>query len=180
MKMLLAVPVAALGLVAAWSADFWGVFSLPVPAAVHGGVTSVLPNVNAYRYLNGQKNGSGTCWRRAQSSPSQFRFDPDGMSTFESAVVADTNRPYRVRFAIVNPGTAHCDTTSQGRAGAVQHLGNFRGTCTPQHGGAGHWSIQDTLLADSTKKRLVSQYARADTSRIEHSLHYTGGVPYCP
>jgi hypothetical protein len=150
-------------------------------AAVLSALLGVVPaaaDVTSYRALNGKtkndaRSPDGKCWNGAQTSPSQFRIDDDGLSTFEDSSNFDSTRPYRVGFVI--SGVAHCDAHTTGSGGAVQSMHGYLGTCTPAFGD-GHWSLDNEGVSENQKKQDFSDYSQ---DRAQRNPRYAGNRPYC-
>ena len=105
--------------------------------------------IAVYRGLGGKK--SGGVFSRPIYSPSEFRVDPDGVSTFELALLPG-NKPYAIGF-----GVKFQPPKIPGTTGPLEHLPQCLATYTPPP--PGHWSINCTGSADMTKQTL-SAYAR--------------------
>ena len=108
-----------------------------------------------YRGLDGDfRNG---VYIKPIYSPSQFRVDSDGVSTFELAFLPG-NKPYSVGFNI----TIHT-YKYPGITGQILGLPECGATYTPDLGGEGHWSINCSGGPETTKQTL-SGYAKLVTA----------------
>lgn len=155
--------------------------SLVLAAVVALAAIPAAADVTVYRALNGKpkndtRSPDGKCWNGAQTSPSQFRIDPDGLSTFEDPPGVGTTHPYRVRFVVTGVGA--CTNDSRDDNGPVTGMAGYRGTCSPQHGGQGHWSLDNTARSESEKKQEFSDHAGAGGD-TQGNPGYNGTRPYC-
>jgi hypothetical protein len=130
-----------------------------------------------YRGLGGNVNKT-PCVTGPKTSPSEFRIDPDGLSTFQSNVALDTSKPYRVGFLVTG---APNDPPVQGDTGSVANVNGYTYTATysPQLGGAGHWSLKNTTRTDQEMKNDFSAYAKL-VGNTDRNPSYNNNPPYCP
>jgi hypothetical protein len=113
---------------------------VPLPIPNQKPLPTGTPNPNqgimTYRGLDGDLSSDGSYYKRPQTSPSQFRVDIDGISTYELEDFPG-NKPYGLRLSINIK-----QPIVQGSIGIVESLPNCTGTFTPQYGGGKrHWSI---------------------------------------
>jgi len=101
----------------------------------------------------------------------QWRIDPDGLSTFEAAEFDVPDKRCQVAFVIEgvqsqpNPGT-------QGQVDGMPQ--GYVGEYTPQHGGAGHWSIHGPVgTLPDLLKALITANVIARQSAAQNAA-YTG------
>lgn len=93
-----------------------------------------------HRNLDGDPSKDKSYFKKPITSPSQFRLDSDGVSTFELYAVPG-NKPYMVTYNVWIKANY-----KPGDEGIVMGSQVYNGThCTarytPEHGGAGHWSV---------------------------------------
>ena len=127
----------------------------PVPVDVDTGDAVV-----SYRGVRGNPE----CRSGLHIAPGDFRFDPDGLSTFERPYQGSTHRclvPFKFTVANRAPGTT----------GPVSGLPACIATYTPQFG-EGHWSIN----CAGDRVQAVSSYAKGlrDSGGIEVNELYGG------
>jgi hypothetical protein len=101
---------------------------------------------------------------------SQWRIDPDGLSTFEAANFKVTGKPCKVRF-IVSGVTPPFNAGDQGN---IHNMPGYIGIYTPEHGGVGHWSITKTVGA-AVPNEITTFVINNNSSLINAS--YTGSSP---
>jgi hypothetical protein len=90
--------------------------------------------VVVFREVDGEMKGIPPKYRKPKLSPSTFRLDSDGVSTFE-VVGLPGNKPFVVAFVIKLIGPKLPQTTHP-----VVGIPTCTGTFTPQWG-VGHWSL---------------------------------------
>ena len=89
------------------------------------------PKIVVYRAIN-RKNAT-----YAKINDTQWRIDPDGLSTFEQADLTVTDKPCLVAFPLIGGGPKPTPGTERIVSGFYPYQGEY----TPVHGGPGHWSI---------------------------------------
>ena len=106
-------------------------------------VTTPMPEqrVTVYRGLDAKKG-------RPVYSPSQFRYDPDGVSMFELQYLPD-NKPFAAGFDFVISSPK-----VPGVVGQSKNIPGLTATYTPPP--IGHWSVQHVSGAEYTKENLSS------------------------
>ncbi|TMJ17576.1 MAG: hypothetical protein E6G92_14815 [Alphaproteobacteria bacterium] len=110
--------------------------------------TAAPADVTVYRATT-YKNGTF-----ALVNDAQWRIDADGLSTFELANFAVTNKRCQVAF-VIEGVQSQPDAGTQGPVDGLPD--GYVGEYTPLHGGEGHWSIHgpaETLPA--TLKALIT------------------------
>ena len=112
----------------------------PIPSTPKTITQTPEPNslVTVYRGLGGEKSGDHTYFLRPNTSPSDFRIDADGVSTFE-LVDLPSSFPYALGFAI-----SVKKPITRGSTGPIVDLPNCSGTFTPNNKGKRHWSLNCT------------------------------------
>ncbi len=122
--------------------------------------------VTSYRGLDGDVHSSKTYFRRAVLSPSQFRFDADGLSTFEISDLPG-NKPYAMAFDI-----SVTVPYKEGDSGPVLNVPSCEATYTPSLGGGlRHWSV-NCNVADP--RQHVSDFAKANPGVIVLNPNWVG------
>ena len=132
------------------------------PHLVSFGVSAASADVTVYRALQ-RKNAT-----YAKVADAQFVIDPDGLSTFEAAQLTVTNKQCKLAFII--DGVA--SQPAQGTTAGVQNYPALKGTYTPQHGGIGHWSIENANAATAASD--ITTYALTG-GHLTVNAAYTGG-----
>ena len=108
----------------------------------------------------------------AKINDSQWRVDPDGVSTFELANFSAPTKVCQVTFVIVGVNSMPL----QGTTGQVQNMPmGYVGEYTPQHGGPGHWSIQGPPgTSNAALQSAITAYVIAQQVAARNPT-YTGG-----
>jgi len=108
----------------------------------------------------------------ATINDSQWRIDPDGMSTFEGPNFNVPEKRCKVSFVILGVNSL----PPQGTTGQVQGMPTgYVGEYTPQHGGNGHWSIRAPAgTVDATLQQAITTYVIAQQVASINNT-YTGG-----
>ncbi|MCP3750879.1 hypothetical protein [Pseudomonas sp. SBB6] len=98
----------------------------------------------------------------AKVADSQWRIDPDGLSTFELPNLNVNNKACKVRFTVVGVASKPAAHTQ----GNILNMAGYIGVYTPEYG-EGHWSITRTagaaLPADITAYVLGNNAASINT-----------------
>jgi hypothetical protein len=90
------------------------------------------------------------------TSPSQFRVDPDGVSTFETPSAGKKMQlPIKVRYK----GEKKEGTEGELLDNDLKAQGG-KAVYTPSHGGEGHWSLQFPGKSDDEVKKILSSTAK--------------------
>jgi len=115
----------------------------------------------------------------ATINDSQWRIDPDGMSTFEGPNFNVPEKRCKVSFVILGVNSL----PPQGTTGQVQGMPTgYVGEYTPQHGGNGHWSIHGPPgTPNATLQATITEYVinRGNIGRPVTAVNplYGGGSP---
>lgn len=150
---------------------------LVVAVAVTG--SALAHDFTVYRALTGKVNKT-PCVTGPTTSPSEFRIDPDGLSTFQAGVALLDTKAYRLRFGVQN---APHDPPVDGDQGTVANVNGFvyTATYTPLLGGDGHWSLKNANRTDAEMKADFAAYAHAGGNVDRNPSYNTNNNPvYCP
>lgn len=150
-------------------------FFVSIALATAVAANALAHDFTIYRALSGDVRRG--CVTGPKTAPSEFRIDPDGMSTFQAGVPLAAAKPFRLAFRVQN---APNDPPLDGDRGTVAGVNGFvyTATYTPNHGGPGHWSLQNPDRTATQMKGDFSAYARAG-GNIDRNPNYDGNPPYC-